>query len=603
MSLQTKCFCNIYIIDNMDFWESLRLEKYSLSTDLVLTYDLELYKYIESIGGCVEYIDHLVDTDTMESNNYRIYDYFAKWHLDENGKDLISHKDVDFGFSFRLDFWNDYTTFARLFLSVLYISHLNYDKLFSCKNDKVIKILKTINIDFQLLDTHGTIRNGLYFPIDKWMDEAIRPSGFRRVLFKAREIVVRYFGHIKLAQDKLFPSNKKIVFYQAYNPTYSLIDTALSKGKYRVLLENFSKHGLFVNKFKQRTIPVTSSLDGLQDVSEKIMLKVKKGAQHKLKVLFNNKEFDITDSINEIIFERVSQAMVNKLRLLESATSYLNVNHIDLLVLIANIGGLSTIFDLACKSKGIPSYMIINGLLLNNYMDDAKFATYINSYSTSIRDNYFRGMDNVMALGDPRMDNYPAHQVKEVNRDTPTIVIGASGFNSVDLNSYVAVEFDFMYDVLNALISFNKENEINVIIKVRPNGYAEQYTKMVNQYFSRLGVSIVANKPMKDVLSQADLYLSIYSQTLFEASCLGVPVIYYKKDSEVTNAPFDGKSELVTASNPQDLIQALNDFKIEHVRFDKFLDRKVMEKYVGPMDGKNRERNLDFIDALLSKGG
>ena len=208
-----------------------------------------------------------------------------------------------------------------------------------------------------------------------------------------------------------------------------------------------------------------------------------------------------------------------------------------------------------------------------------------------------------MALGDPRMDNYPAHQVKEVNRDTPTIVIGASGFNSVDLNSYVAVEFDFMYDVLNALISFNKENEINVIIKVRPNGYAEQYTKMVNQYFSRLGVSIVANKPMKDVLSQADLYLSIYSQTLFEASCLGVPVIYYKKDSEVTNAPFDGKSELVTASNPQDLIQALNDFKIEHVRFDKFLDRKVMEKYVGPMDGKNRERNLDFIDALLSKGG
>jgi hypothetical protein len=34
-------------------------------------------------------------------------------------------------------------------------------------------------------------------------------------------------------------------------------------------------------------------------------------------------------------------------------------------------------------------------------------------------------------------------------------------------------------------------------------------------------------------------------------------------------------------------------------RFDKFLERDVMEKYIGPLDGKNTKRNLDFIYHLL----
>jgi hypothetical protein len=29
------------------------------------------------------------------------------------------------------------------------------------------------------------------------------------------------------------------------------------------------------------------------------------------------------------------------------------------------------------------------------------------------------------------------------------------------------------------------------------------------------------------------------------------------------------------------------------------LDRDVMEKYIGPLDGKNLERNMNFIDTML----
>jgi spore coat polysaccharide biosynthesis predicted glycosyltransferase SpsG len=104
---------------------------------------------------------------------------------------------------------------------------------------------------------------------------------------------------------------------------------------------------------------------------------------------------------------------------------------------------------------------------------------------------------------------------------------------------------------------------------------------------------------MREVLHESDLFISIYSQTLFEASCLGIPVIYHKNDREIMDPPFDGESELVTTHNVSDLEQALQDFLVGSHRFDAFLDKSVMEKYIGPLDGKNLERNFDYVIGLL----
>ena len=78
-------------------------------------------------------------------------------------------------------------------------------------------------------------------------------------------------------------------------------------------------------------------------------------------------------------------------------------------------------------------------------------------------------------------------------------------------------------------------------------------------------------------------------------------MIYYKKDKEFLDPPFDKKSELVTVDSVNDLKQAFLEFKQTSPRFNAFLDKSVMEKYIGPLDGKNLERNLDFIYGLLGK--
>lgn len=584
----------------MDDWETSKIDGYTPSSDLVLTFDLKLHKHIESISGFVNFFDHLVDTETMERNNFLIYDYFARWNLDKDGKDLLRYRGVDFGFSFRLNFWNDYVTYIRLFLSALVVNELDFRKLFLCSNDQVENIFEIIGSDFNVIKPKVWKSKGFYFQIDKWIDQKIRPSGLRKFFYKTREIAASFIGNAKSFQDKLFPNNKKVIFFQAYHPTYSLINFEILRGKNQVLLDNFAKNGPFINKFKQRIVPISTNTNGFNFFADEIMLKLKKGACNQLKIVLNNNEFDITNGINEIIFRRVDEALINKLKLIEDSISYLNSNRVNLLILIANIGEFSTIFDLVCKSKNIPSFMIINGLMAHNYMDEAKHATYINSYSQSIKENYFKGMKNIVAIGDPRMDKYPTPKIKKINRKAPTIVIGASGFNTTNLNSYTAVEFDFIYDILQAIQAFQKD--VKVIIKVRPNGFKEQYLDFVSEYFDKLDVEVVFSKPVRRVLEKSDLYITIYSQTLFEASCMGIPVIYYKKDTEVINPPFDGKSELVTIYDVQELIEALNDFKKNHSRFNAFLDRSVMEKYIGPLDGRNLDRNINFIENILNNG-
>jgi spore coat polysaccharide biosynthesis predicted glycosyltransferase SpsG len=167
----------------------------------------------------------------------------------------------------------------------------------------------------------------------------------------------------------------------------------------------------------------------------------------------------------------------------------------------------------------------------------------------------------------------------------------------------VAFEFDFLYDVLSAIqnVANSRNLIINLNIKVRPNGYIEQYKSFVKEYFPLLkNVNFIDSMPMKLVLEKTDFYITFYSQTLFEASTLGIPVAYYRKDNEIMDSPFDGKSELVTLYNIEEITDAVVDFIKKSNRYDKFLKKEVMEKYIGSLDGKNTERNLRHIYSMLS---
>jgi len=599
-----KQFENIFIIDSKILFESNQLV-FNLQNDLFLTYDFALKKHIEDLGGNVEYLDHIVDLETLEANNYLIYKFFKDWHYDKDGNDIFTYKNIPFGFSFRLDFWNDFVFYIRLFLSLKYISSYIFVDIYILSDEKLIfQILQVLEIKYKTLQnkSHVTNSSGYYFPIAKWLDSKIRPSGFRKFLYKIREIVSFIYGKIMPYFDKCFKQNSKYtVFIQDYHPTKKIIQHLRDDKDFTVLLENFSRFSRKRDNLKERLLPIGGDINNYEHRIDELLLKFKMNKFHCLTLADGS---DITDKIYEIIIDRVRNSLAEKLRTLDSCINYLDYNKVDLVVLIANMGHTATLFDLVCKHKKIPSYLIINGMLLNNYQDEAYYATFINSYSNSIKENYFRNIKNVYPLGDPRMDTYSLIEKNKIDREMPTITIGASGFNSTDLNSYVAVEFDFMYDILRAFSILKEQGEkFNLIIKVRPNGYEEQYKKFINEYFQDIKIKIISNTPMIEVLKKTDYYISIYSQTLFEASCLGIPVVYYKKDTEITNQPFDNDSELVTILNIEDMIQAFYDFKTKHERYESFLNSKIMEQYIGFLDGNNLTRNIDFIQEILRKRG
>jgi hypothetical protein len=254
-----------------------------------------------------------------------------------------------------------------------------------------------------------------------------------------------------------------------------------------------------------------------------------------------------------------------------------------------------------CFSKNIPVFTIINGQLNTSFTYEAKDSDYVNCYSDSMKRNYFGDKQTVFSLGDPRMDNYANLISKEINRKNPVIIIGTAGYDSTDLNSYLAYEFDFIYDILYSLQQlFDDGFSATIIIKVRANGYINMYKKFVKEYFPNILISLVQNNSFIEVIKTGDLYISIFSQTIFEAACFGIPAIYYKKDTQFIHEPFDGNSELVTAKDIHELKKVIRLFYLNDEIFNKFLSKKILEKYIGPLDGLNRRRNIDFIHELIS---
>lgn len=593
-----KEYRHILILESKDWWENCR-NHFDPARDLVLTYDLGLQREVARLGGQAFYIDHLVDKQVMQENNFLTYQFFRGWHFDSEGKDIFTYRGVQFGFAFRLEIWNDFTFYVRNRICLERLRELRFKKIFAGTQPGLVEgILEEMVLPYSPICPSGKAGHATYyFPIHRWMDEKVRYKGIGGIKYRLRDMASAMQGTLMSWVDYLsrWRNGKPAIFIQEYHPTRRLVQQLMQEHKVRLVLATFSRSpGWF------RYIPVWGRVKKYQGEANTLLQDFR--ARRCAKLVLSN-GVDTSDSIYRIIDERISSQIAEKIRTLDCVIHYLDRNPIKLEVLIANIGHVATLVDCVCKTRGIPSYLIINGVMSGDFLDESKYANVINAYSVSVKEHYYRGMDNIVCLGDPRMDVYVReYQPRIINRETPTVTIGTSAHSVVDLNSYLAVEFDFMYDVLSALRIIKEQGvQLQIVIKVRANGYREQYQAFVQEFFPGMVDEILDTVQFSSVLKKSDFYISLYSQTLFEASCLGIPCLYYKNDCEIIDPPFDGHSELVTVDNVDDLVKAITDFRSGHERFDAFLQRSVMEKYIGPLDGGNLERNLNFIYEMLEK--
>jgi hypothetical protein len=599
-SLLSQSYRNLFLVQNCNFWDHCPYE-YDPRQDVVLTFDFALQRRISSGGGTAYYLDHLVGSETMQHFNFETYEFFAKWHYDKDGNDIFSYKGCDFGNAFRIEIWNDITYYIRIFLNLLVIKGTSHNNIYAGISDScTLALLDKLNIQRTHWDTADkTTSSEYYFPIFRYMDESLRPVSVspkdRARLFASLCLDILFrLSELVHSRD----SRKPYVFLSVYHPIVNILERLKNDGLVRVVTTSYS---LKRNPLKHIRLPIRGyrSQDGRS--AEELLEKFDRCRFKGWKI----DGIDVGDILFEVIQKRIKGSLPHHLQVIDSIVDFFSGKDLRFMVTFTSIGAINCLMMNYCRTRNIPVYLIINGFLSSYYLDEAKNATWINSYGESEKMNYFSGMKNIVCLGDPRMDAYAQRaSTKALNRARPTIVIGAGGFSNIDLNSYVAFEFVFLNDIMTVCKNLMaKGREMDLVIKVRPNGYIEQYMQFVNEYYSDIHVTIYDNKPMKEVLELADLYITIYSQTLFEASCLGIPAIYYKRDVEYMHTPFDGKAELVTAFSPEGLEETIELFYTDSPIFNKFNSRTVMEKYIGPLDGNNTRRNVEFIYSLMFQGG
>jgi len=591
---------HVYLVDSRARWSEASTQ-YDPKQDLVLTYDLGLYKEICQQKGVVHFIDYMCHKNIMEENNFRMYKFFYDWHYDDNNKDIFTYKGIDFGFSFRIEVWNDYTTYVRTWLCLSCLKSISFDQIYLGSGlELVADVLNDIGLQYsRLTEISEGQQPSYYFPAHRWMDKKLRTTTWRHTVKKLLYMTVGTFTQLYDDFCGLFRKPKR-VFIHEYHPTRALMAKLQDQTGVQVIQAHFTGGWKFKNLWRDRPIPIHGYVGAFDAEADRLCAEFLKRKSACLDLTTGD---NIAEGASRILLQRVRQVLPRTLQALDCVIRYMDKNPLDLVILIANIGVIPTLVHAVAEARGTPSYMVINGLLINPSMDEAKYATLINSYGPSIRDHYFRGMDNIIPAGDPRMDSYAISEKKTIDRQNPTITIGASGFNSNDLNSYQAVEFVFLHDILQAVQMMVEAGapKPKIIVKVRPNGYQETYKQIVAEYFPGIVDVIIDTMPFRELLDGTDLYISIYSQTLMEASCLGIPTIFHKSDHEFMYPPFDGQSEVVTTHSTQDVLQAMQDFMSGSDRFDAFLQRETLEKYVGPLDGKSLERNLACVNRMLEE--
>jgi hypothetical protein len=482
---------------------------------------------------------------------------------------------------------------------------LNFKKVITYKKNRAVNIvLNEMGLNYDLVNAKQTSFNhSYYFNIHHYMQSQLHGTSIKDI---ARKVLIYILSNLWLIIDYINKgSAKKVIYIQPYHPTIPIIEKLKKDIRIRVVTSALVPGRGWKKFIFQRLVPINGRISDYKKQANELLIQFR---SHRCKKLILADGTDVTELAYSIIEGQIAPRVAEALRMLNDAKDYVKKQAINLEVMITNIGLNQTLMDCLLKSNGTASFLIINGLLPAKFGDEAKHATFINSYSEETKVNYFKGVSNVVCLGDPRMDQYAEILFQKsscINRAHPVIGIGSAGFNSTDLISYVAFEFDFIFDILK---SFKKLNGVGhkftIIIKVRPNAVLEQYINFVNEYFPDLDIQLEQSAPMIDILKKLDLYISFYSQTLIEAACLGIPVIYYKRDNEFLDPPFDGASEIVSVESIEDLMQAYLDFKCSHERFNAFLKKSVLEKYIGPLDGRCVERNINFIYHLLgiSKG-
>lgn len=588
---------HIFLVQDRAAWR-LRPFPYDPAADLVLTFDFGLAKDIRSLGGTVAYLDHVLRPHVLEPHNFEIQNFLSSWFQAADGSDLFSHQGLDIGHALRMDVWNTFAYYTRLTLNLQAVARVPHERLFVALEDApALDLLARLDLKAEAWAWAPDASVAYFFPIQRWMSEHIRPRGGAKRRLK--ELLSGIVDGVAALANKmgLESRNRAEVFVQRYYPTESMVDLLKRDSHVNIVVENYTWRAGFWRERRLRLRPPT-------ETHRRVATALLAQWTEKRSRRWTINGFPLSDVLYAALADRLAVVLPVAVSAAESVLDGLRGRPFAGMVYVTTLSLVNRLVAEYCHQHDLPTYFIMNGLLLHHFPEeDVSETTAINSYGEVIKKDYFKGDSRVVCLGDPRLDAYVGRPLRRrAMTAAPVVLIGTSGYTDIDLNSYTAVEFEFLNGLLRAFRELRgRGRNFTIRLKVRANGYRAQYAAFGAEYFPDLPLDICRETSFAESLETADFYISIYSGTHFEAACRGIPSLYYKNDSEDLIAPYDVKSELVTACTEEEAVERLEQFFRGDPVYDVFQDRRVLEKYVGPLDGQNARRNVDFFYGLLRR--
>ncbi len=551
--------------------------------------DFGLYHSLKEKSYNVQFFDKYLDRHYLHRQTEEMHFFLNNWYKDKDGNDLFNYNGISFGDSFLLSILTEVSFFSHFFISFIHLKELSYKTLFVALDNDLLSILDKTGLAHQRI-THSedNLKQVYYFPIKLWMGSAISSNSIRS---KLKRLMAKVMDHVLLILD-FFSKKKNVVFIQEYHPTNAIIHELRKNPNLQVVTTSYSGEANFLN---ERRVFYGNHKEAIKS-GKRLFENAKTSLSHKWMV----QDVDLASLLYKMIFRIIEVDVSSACSDIKSIERFFNKRNPVLMIPVTDLWMRNSLIMSYFHKNEIPIYFIINGLLFSSFWREAKKATFINAYSKTIRENYFKSSPKAEVIGDPRMDYYGDIEQRELDLKNPTITIGTSGFSPIDLNSFLAVEFEFIYDVLSVLKSIKDEgHNFEIILKVRPNGYLDQYESLVQEFFSDLDISFYQNESFKTLIAKTDIYISIYSQTLFEALSLGIPSIYYKNENQIMLAPFSEDSQLTIARSKEKLHELILSFYSEGDLIKNRVSREELELLIGPLDGKNLKRNLNFIERII----
>lgn len=597
LSTSKTTYRQVFIVETLSQFKEVG-PKYSIDSDLFLTFDFDLRKHIMEMGGEALYIDNLNNSIENQQNNFILHSFLENWALGLDSKDLFTYKGVSFSRAFRILFLSELFDLARLCSSLNNLNFIKFESITLIEHSsKLENILLEMNMTFSrhqvpILDSS----NSFYFDDAAYMEKSLRPAGLKSFIHGR---MFPYYFRLKFFLDKRGKTKrfKKTIYIHAYHSTESLIEAMQGIDDVHLVYPNFVKAKGIRKLLSQSQIPYRSCSHFHRKVAKELLEEATRQFNQKL-VLVDGQ--DLSSKAYELITKKISDVLPQCLSDMDVITVYQKAMNIRLSIPVSSLGVRQILVESVLDSYGVPSFLILNGMMNSKFGDESKKANFINCYSEGIRREYFKEAMNALPLGDPRMDKYFFQGPKKVDSNVSAQIrvgVGTSGFNSIDLNSYVAIEFEFINDILEILENGSLSIS-SIVLKTRANNSRKQYEKFINKYWKSGKNKILISEinDFSNFVASCDVYISTYSQTLFEAAAAGVPPVYYKKDVEKLYPPFDGSGELMTAPNREALRILINkvlDNKSNLASMIPSLD--YIEEYVGKVDGQSMRRNLEFI--------